>query len=673
VAEQHKKHLLHTCVVVAGLLSLVWHRAAYPALAPAAKDPQSQDSGTNSAPASASRAPSQAPQAETIFALPPVRIGGSVSYEYRSDWGDGQKMAQQGITGTINARTSTYLWQPWFATLSGELGLSVMRHHSNNGSNVNAFDSLSSNPTTFSSKNLATTGDMQLSVLRRTAFPFQGHYAKTDNRVSATLSAPTGYTSQTMGFTQGYASSFGNGSVGFDRNRQMSDVGGEDRQDSLSMSLSKSLGPAQDIQVTGLQSRNTHVSTDERSLQSNVTVQHRYSPVQALSLDTMGNVSQSAYRLLTGSRGLMGSNETRLMQLNSIGFWRPADQPLTVTGGVRLLGLMMNSDNPLADAATETRMRNANFNLGMNYDFSKAVRVYANGNLSMSNGGGISNRNISESAGISYQPETKQMGEYRYDWSTSANLTNASELGNSAAPTTGTGGTTGPSRSLALQLGHGLSRSLLLDAGSSLSMAVSQGLSSSFRTGGPPVQRITHSGTVSWSFAGNDGSTYVSAGVSDARSLGDARDSFQLINLQASSNLPTGRFSSWRGSLTIQSIRQSAPVVIGSSFNPAIVDAPQTVNSPQTGFVTTSTGAITYQHQRLFGIPRLRLVSDVRMNSQALLPVLSGPLDKESASWDNSFAYGIGRTQLRMNTRMAKTNNKVNKSIMFTAMRTLGD
>jgi hypothetical protein len=291
----------------------------------------------------------------------------------------------------------------------------------------------------------------------------------------------------------------------------------------------------------------------------------------------------------------------------------------------------------------------------------------------MSSGGGTSNRNLSQSAGISYQPETKQMGEYRYDWSTSANVTNASTLGNSAATTTDTGGTTGPSRNLALQLGHGLSRSLLLDAGSSLSMAVSQSLSSSFRTGGPPVQRITHSGTVSWSLAGNEGSTYVSAGVSDARSLGDARDSFQLINLQASSNLPTGRFSSWRGSLTIQSIRQSAPVVFGSPFNPVIVDTSQTVNLPQTGFVTTSTGAITYQNQRLFGIPRLRLVSDVRLNSQALLPVLSGPLDKESASWDNSFAYGIGRTQLRMNTRMAKTNNKVNKSIMFTAMRTLGD
>ncbi len=675
MAEQHNKYLLHSCVVVAGLLSLVWHRVAYPALAPATRDTPSQENEPNAASKANPRAAVRAAASETIFALPPVRLSGALSYEYRSDWADRQKMAQQGITSTINAKTVTYIWQPWFATLSADVGLSVMRHISDSGSKVNALDSQFSNPRTFTSSNLATTGNIQLSALRTSSFPFQAHITKNDSRVSSSLAEPIGFASQTIGFSQGFATPYGSGSLGFDRNTQVSEYGGKDKQDSLTLSMSKTLGPNQNIQFSGLQNKNTHVSTGEQAQQGNLTVQHRYSPIQGFSLDSMANVSQTDYQLLTGSGEMqrMGSNETRLMQLNSVAFWRPDESPLTVTGGVRMLGLMMSSHNPFSEASSESQTRNANVNVGVNYDFSRAVRMYASANLGMSSGAGTSNRMASESAGISYMPETKQLGDYRYDWSTSANVSNSSGSGNgNGAANADPNSTGGASRSLALQLSHGLSRSLVLSPGSTLSMGVSQGLSSAFRSGGAPVQRITHSGSVSWSFSGEDSSLYLSSSVSDARSLGDSRDSFQMINFQVSSNLPTGRFSSWRGNLTIQSVRQDVPVIPGVTALD-IFDVSQTMNLRPTGFVTTSSGSIGYQNMRLFGIPRLRFTSDLRLNSQALLPLLSGPLDRESASWDSTLDYGIGRTRLRMNTRMAKVSGSANKSIMFTATRALGD
>ena len=146
--------------------------------------------------------------------------------------------------------------------------------------------------------------------------------------------------------------------------------------------------------------------------------------------------------------------------------------------------------------------------------------------------------------------------------------------------------------------------------------------------------------------------------VSDSRAADGDKEFFQMVNFQASSNLPTSGFSSWTGSLTIQGIRQGTGVGTASDSNSgAAAAAILPVAARRDDFTVTSTGAVTYQHGRMFGVRNLRFVSDLRLNAQALLPILNGPRDQEMAAWDNRFDYAIGRTQVRLIALVARVKS----------------
>lgn len=652
--ELRNKHLINSCVMIAGLLMVAWNRSIHAALPPGQAASQSQESET-SAPAQSDNSVDKpvprtnTPERETIFALPPVRIGGKISYELRSDASEDQKVVQHGITSTLTARTNTYLWEPWFATLSGEMGVSALRFRTTNSQSVpnlngDQMDSLTS-------KNLVTTGNLQLNLIPRSKYPFEAHVTKTDSRIGGTLSALTGYSSTNYGLSQNFVSPVGHGVVGFDRSEQTGGSGAETRQDNLRLSLAKALTPKQDLQVNGNRSDNTLKTTGERATQSNLSLQHKYLPTQALTIDSIANLSRSGYRLA------QGNTDTDLLQLSSFGFWRPPEGGLMVTGGVRLLALANHSSSGQPGAGDNgSRMQNANVNLGVNYDFSRAVRMNAGVNLNTTTGYGQRTIEGSQSVGVIYQPETRLLGDFRYDWSTGATFNNTTSSSNKQQE----------DRQLTLQLSHSLGRNTQLSPGSALSMSVGQSVSSLMRSSGGATQQLTHTGTLAWNLSRQEGSTYVSVSASDSRAMGDRNDAFQMVNLQVSSSIPTGRFTSWSGNLTVQATNQRTSMQQFGQNSGAFYTS-------RSGVVTTSTGSLSYQNQRLFGIPRLRFLSDLRLNSEALLPILGGPQDQETAAWENNLDYQIGRTQFRMSGRLSQSGGKNNKSIMFTATRGLGD
>ncbi len=656
MVEPRKKHLINSCVVIAGLLTIVPNRSLYAALPPVSAGAQSQEGETKASSLSDNQSEKSVPRAatserETIFALPPVRFGGKVSYELRSDASDDQKIVQQGITSTLTARTNTYLWQPWFATVSGDLGVSVLRYSTINTYAGSSFAGNGNSVESLTSKNLVTTGNLQLNVIPRSKYPFEAHFSKSDSRINGTLSALSGYSTMNYGLSQNFDSPIGSGQLGLDRSQQISAGGGETQQDSLRLSLAKSLTGYQTVQLNGTHSKNTLKNSGETATQSNLSLQHKFSPSPALTFDSVANLSKAGYRLAQGNQ------DTDLMQLSSFGFWRPSEGPLMITGGVRLLTLANSANNvQMANTGTgnASRMQNANVNFGANYDYSRAVRLSASANFNTASGFGQRNVDSSQSVGATYQPESKKLGQYRYDWSASTSFNNASS----------SSGTQRQQRHLSLQLSHSLGRSYQLGTGTAVAVNGGQSLSSLVRSAGGPTQHLTHTGSVSWNRSSPQGSTYVSLSGSDSRSMGDQDESFQMVNFQASSSIPTGRYSSWSGNLTIQAVNQhsSASAQNQGQFN-----------GTNRGAVTTSTGSLSYQNQRVFGVPRLRFLSDIRLNSEALLPILGGPQDQEKAAWENNLDYEIGRTQFRMSARVAQVGGRNNKSIMFSATRGLGD
>lgn len=631
-------------VLLTALLSCAYPRASLAALPPVAVE---------SAPAAAAAADS-AQQPETMWALlPPVQLGGRLSYELRRDTSDYGSSSYQGLTTTLTAKVNAPVWQPWFGQLSGAIDFSAIR--SNIQDDNNLYSANRSGANSVNSKNIVVTGKAQLSLLPLSKFPFEAHFDRSDSRTAGTLSALDGYTSQRLGLSQNYQWSQGSVMFGWDRNSQTSATADGYQQNVLQMALSQNFGPNQTIRLNGHGTRNTRENSDEFSEQNALYAQHSFRSGDVFNVQSTADISRSRYRLALAGQSQANSN-TRQVQLNSYGIWRPQDQPLTVNGGVRMLTLTNSfASTGLNGNSSSVLMRNVNLNGGAAYYLTKALQLTGSANVNLNSGGGLQNTSGSQMGGVSYVPDPIAFGNYQYAWTGNSTLTNRSGELNSGQQLLG-------------QLSHNLNRSIEISQGSTLSAQLSQSVSSTQDTSLGSSRQLAHSGFLAWSAMQDSSMTLLQLNASDARSWGTNPSVFQLLNLQATGNLTSSRFSSWTGSLTIQSIRQSYGLVL----DPSRPDSVMMVNTGDK-FVTTSSGSLSYQNQRAFGVQRLRFISELRLNSQALLPMLGGPLDQETASWENRLEYAIGRTYLRFNTRISNIAGRTNKAILVTLTRDIGD
>lgn len=648
-------------LLCAMLTALLWPRVASAALPPATAG-ASERSNDGASSSESTRIPKPASEAngggnEWIWVLPAVRMGGSLSYDIRSSTSERQKMTQQGLVSTLRAATDTYIWEPWFAQVTGMLGVSAVRNTSDNSSGF-------SGGTT---KSVFLTGNGQLRVLPISRFPFEAHFEKSNSRVNNDLIAVEGYSGERVGFTQQYNNNGSNIMFGWDRAAQESESYGRDRQDNWQLSASRQLKNHR-FSLAGNHAENLRERTGESTTQSNVTIQHGYTPVSALSIENMANVSRSGFKLLGGE------SQMDLSQVSSLAFWRPGTIPLTVTGGARFLTAGAESSSGDIDALARTRLRNANLNVGLTYDLSRFTHLSASANANVYETNGDRTNGSNQSVGVNYHPASKKIAGFDYNWGTSASLSNS------------TGGAGGTSQ-VGLAFNHGVSRSIEAGEGSYISFDMSQAVSGSRVLKGEEdllgtSRQLTHGGSVSWNHSKAGGSALVRISASDSRALDGNENYFQLINLQASSNMPTSGYTSWGGSLTIQATRQ------GGKGIPMLSRDGRLINIPNQGgdkFRTSSGGALTYQNSRLFGVRRLNFMSDLRLNSEALLPMLAGPQDQEMAAWENRLDYFIGRTQLRVHALVARVRlpvfngaqaaegrTQVSKSIMFSVTRSFG-
>ncbi|MDP2369634.1 MAG: hypothetical protein Q8M25_15605 [Rhodoferax sp.] len=616
------------------LTALCCHGAAQAALPPAAADPVARkaegSTEADRAAASADATTQINEQQDISWVMPAIRLGGMVSYNLRRDWSEGQQRMRNGLTATVNASGSSFIWQPWFARINGSLGLSMSRDGSDGGN------------TSSVSKNLILTGVGELSVLAQSPYPFEAHIVRSNNRVSSDLVIADGSAHQRIGFTQHYYRQDGEAMVGWESDTQTNTDTGNYRQRSLRLNLAHNR-PEHRIQVTGDGAWSARETTGESTVQSNLSLQHSYTPDPSLAAESMVNISRAGYRLQRGT------GDTRLAQLSSLLVWRPADPALTVSGGARALAVVGGAAGFFGDnLIVGGRVRNAivNANLGVNYSFNRHTRLTAGLNLNRSRNNGANNANTSQSVGASYQPDQFELVGFHYNWSTSAaaiNRTGEQERG----------------RELTGQLGHNLSRDFRLTDASTLRIGAGQSLSvvsagAGSRADAVSARQLTHSGSITWELSQQPASAMVQLSVSDSRALADKPVSIQMVNFQASSNLPTSGQSSWSGNLTIQAVRQSANA-LAERTDPldALPILQKSGSGTKSGFVTTSSGALTYQNQRVLGVRRLRFVSDLRLDSDALLPLLGSAKDQQTLAWDNRLDYQIGRTLVRLGAQMS--------------------
>lgn len=651
------------------LSALFWPRTGMPALPPGAPAAPAETGSASPAAASGGPGPGASDAGGgtgIVWALPPIRWGGSISYDMRSNSGEGQKNMQRGLMTTLKGATETFVWQPWFSRLNLDLNLTAAR----SSTSWSGADGESGGGS--GSRSLSLSGSGQLNLLPLSRFPFEAHVSRTDSTVSSDLSLPADYVSTRLGFSQRYIRPGGDAMFGYDHGVQNSSSTGGDRQDIVRLAFNHNL-QNQRFQLTGNGSSNTRDRTGEYARQGSMTLQHYYSPDLSLSVDSMANVSTTNYYL---SRS---QSNTNLNQLSTQAFWRPEGRPMTVFGGARLVTMSSggSSDGLAQESAS---VRSGNVNAGLGYEASRHLRLNASANLNMTESRDRRNVNGTQSASASYQPDSRQIGGFLYNWNASAGVANQ----------TGENG----GHQLTLQLSHNLSRNFILKEGSTVGTDLSQSVTvmKNSRRGADdlaPTRMLTHTGGVSWSRSEGAAVAMARLSVSDSRGLDGNQEYFQMLNLQLSGTLQTGSDSSWTGNLTVQATRQG---VSDAAVPPMANDSGLSIaqlNARRHAYSTMSSGALTYQSGKFFGIRNLRFVSDLRLNSQALLPVLGGPQDQETAAWENRFIYTIGRTQLRVSTIIARAVvpsytrgadgtehvegvSRTNKSIMFSLMRTFG-
>lgn len=570
------------------------------------------------------------PDDDSSFSLKsaPVRFWGNIGYEQRRETINSREYMMQTLSTKINA--STFIWQPWFAQVSGGVGISNSTTDTTESKSESAFN----------------TGNASLSLLPASRFPFEMHFDKSDNRLDTGLnSVDPSYRTTRYGLSQRYRTLAGNTQymLNYDRNIWESALFNLDQQDLLHLEVTHN----QDRHTFQLNSditNNERQQTNESSSINTFVVRHSYIPDATLSVENMGNLSRTNYRLA------QGESDFRYQQLSSSAFWHPAEQPLTVSGSVRLYGL---NSGPYSNSAPPAEIRNASANLGAFYELSKNTRLNSSINVSKNETNGVPADASNQSAGISYQSDEINLDPFRYNGFGSVTASNRSNPTDSG-------------QHYSLQLGHSVNRNSSLGAGN-MGTNLSQAVSSDADSVMPYMMRLTHSGSITWSHYEGPSNTYLRLSASDSRVLDGSEDFFQLVNLQASQNESLSRNSSLAGNLTIQAIRQQTSI--------AQITSPNIPNMPVTTY-STSSADLSYRHQRAFGVPRLIFVSELRIYGDMPLPVLTvGPQQQDSRSWENRLDYSIGRLQLRVSARISEIrySNTTQSLLMFNLNRPFGD
>jgi hypothetical protein len=579
----------------------------------------------------------------------PISTSGSISYDLRAVRAAGEgSTLEQLITSSLSARS--YIYQPWFATVNGTLGLTT-GWSQGAGRDVAAANASALHERA-GSRDQFVTGTGRLDLFPRSRFPFEFHVERSDSRVDDALASTLDFRTRNVGMSQRYRPISGayNLAATFDR-REQSGVGFRDLQDTLTGDLGTRWKHNELSLGLSLNEARRSVS-DERTQFRTLVARHHYEPMRTLSVDTTVNWSQTEESLIAAP------SDTSALQWSSVGLWQTLDAKLTLSGGVR--GLL------LRDAVNGHELDTLGLMLGASYELNRNARLTANGSSTTTSSSGTGSQGFSGSVGASWQADTLEFKGMRYDW-----FANGTGGGSSTSGAIGNESQT----NLGAQLGHTLSRAwplaaqsfLMLNGGQTLALAQNRSSHSDPLAGGERVRNLLHTAAATWNVGADTRSAYARASYSDSTELGGGHARFQLFNFQLSGNFDFDRNRSLGGDLTYQTATQRA-----GSFQPPVAGA--TVMGERTGSAGAS-GEITYRQQRLFGIPRLRFSSRLKLAQDVLnQPGTFATIpDRETRLWENRLDWMVGRLESQLVFRMSEVDGHRREFLMWRMQRNFGD
>ena len=576
--------------------------------------------------------------------LAPIRWGGNSSTAL-SWFNDGDGGTTLNNIQTTVLRAASYIYQPWFAQVSGNLGFVS----GTTKRTLSQQTALGAGGSDGGSRNNTLTWGGTLSLFPQSRFPLQVYGDTSDSRASG-AQIGTQYTANRFGFRQSYRPETGtdNYSVSYDRSTLTGDIG-RSVVDALQAGYSVSLED-QSIAANARYAQNTGGINGESSRLLGLTGTHSWRVHEDLSISTTANLSDTQLHYLSG--GTLAMNQSRLMQATTNFNWRPdEDLPLTVSGGGSFLGMSTRTETGGLDLTNQTAYA------GANYRFSQNLTGAATVQMARLASSGANQFMLAETASLSYSGDPLVFGNFNYNWNTAGTVTNQDITGGNGQ------------RGANLQFGHGLNRSIVFNPGNVLNLTVGQSVSAgtATRTGG--TSGLVHSAGMSWRLGYGDRITGTfSTAVSDTLTTGQYSNHFQSLNISANGLAQISRRSGFSvsGNLTWYRQQQNTPVL---QLGQQLFD---TASSRWNGG-----GAVNYFHRNPFGVPNLQYTASLLFTSAQTNQRLVGA-DPNAPVWQTSTAltqridYRAGRLNFQMLGTVASVSGKKNASIFFQVSRDFG-
>jgi hypothetical protein len=567
------------------------------------------------------------------WTLAPWRMGGSVALDLRAlRLEDGRTTRQSLLIGDLDM--ASYVWQPWFVQLRLGLGF-VGAQSSGDTQNQGQLGS-------------TLTGRAAITVFPASRFPFELRADVSDSR-SGGVGLGGDYSSRRLALSQSWRPVSGN--LQLQLLADYSDISDGLARDTLSTFTATALrhSGAHTVDLGLTHSDNHRSDSDEHTRLSSATARHTFNPAGELNIESFASWNEA--RVQGGGFNL----DSDVRQLSSFASWRAkralwagADAPLVVASARWVQARSPGSDNGAAPQAF-------NATLGASQALSPAWRASASASFSRLQSG---TRADGDSAGaqgsLSWSPAGSLWAGWRYTPSASINGSYFNDVSAVVRKTAG------------VQASHGVSRDWPLGETSSLSFGLTQsGAVLKENQAAELTRALAHGASLSWQALSSEGSqSYGGLSYTDSRTLGSTQGRFELVNLQLSQRTQLSRFSNWSINLTLQ----------GSNNRSSDIDAfSGQRRDVAMGWQRFYAGTLSYEHQRAFGVPRLRHAVLLGVNSQPLerraLGDIDAPRERITESLETRLDYTVGRLDTRMSLRAARVDGRLVVALQARAQR----
>ncbi|CAD5372312.1 conserved exported hypothetical protein [Rubrivivax sp. A210] len=566
--------------------------------------------------------------------LAPWRWGGTLGLDYRALRAEDQSVSQQQLL-IGNVDFVSHIWQPWFVQV--RLGMGFVASHASGDAQAAG-----------SSTSTSWTGRTAVSVFPASRFPFEFRADVSDSR-SGGLSLGSDYRTTRLSLSQGYRPAVGSDNYQLQIDHSVLDSG--TTLDTLTTLAGTAVLQYDDHAVDlGINHSDNHRSdSGERTRLTSANARHSYWGEDDFRVESLASWNDVR---IGGDTAEIGSD---VLQLSTFASWRP-DAPawLPGVGGPQFAGTLRWLESRTVGDQGSPRVQAINGSFGINHQFAPEWRAALSLNMSQVQTGTDGNRDgLGAQAVLTWAPASQLLAGWRYTPSVSAN--------------TGFTQTTGQAdrQLVGLQASHGVSRDYKANETNVFSLALTQSAGALEESGLKTATALAHGASLSWQRSG-EGGGQIFGGISfsDSRTEAQASGHFQLVNLQLSQRNPLSRYASWSTYVTFQASHNRSNEV--DVFTGQRVDI-------DPGWQRFYSASISYDQQRVFGVPRLRGSVIFGANSQPLdrraLGDIEAPREQVNESLEARLDYAVGRLETRLSARVAKVEGRTVAGVQARAQR----